>query len=112
MTITIDLLKAQFEREKRLVEDKIRELTASTVRELDLKRELEDLQKKLAAFEEERGQLVGTLRGLREKVGGIEKHFGNEIVVRLHGLRQEVYSKVDGRSSSLLNQSHLTQSSS
>ena len=29
MQITIDLLKAQYEREKKMVEDKIRELTAS-----------------------------------------------------------------------------------
>jgi predicted nucleic acid-binding Zn-ribbon protein len=97
MTITIDLLKAQFEREKRMLEDKIREVTAATARELDLKKELEDLQKKLSSYEDERGQLVGTLRGLREKVGGIEKQFGNEIVVRLHGLRQEVFNKVDGK---------------
>ena len=94
-----------------MVEDKIRELTAATARELDLKKEVEELQKKLTTYEEERGQLVGTLRGLREKVGGIEKHFGNEIVVRLHGLRQEVIQKVDGKSSAL-NQSNITQSSS
>jgi polyhydroxyalkanoate synthesis regulator protein len=38
MQITIDLMKAQFEREKRMVEDKIRELTAASAREVELKK--------------------------------------------------------------------------
>ena len=38
MQITIDLMKAQFEREKRMVEDKIRELTAASAREVEVKK--------------------------------------------------------------------------
>jgi len=87
MQITIDLMKAQLEREKRMVEEKVREATAGSAREVEMKRQVEELQGKLNSYEEERTQLVGTLRNLREKVGGIEKHFGNEILVRLQALR-------------------------
>ena len=38
MQVTIDLLKAQFEREKRMVEDKVREVTAGVAREVDLRK--------------------------------------------------------------------------
>jgi hypothetical protein len=39
---------------------------------------------------------VETLRGLREKVGGIERQYGNEVVIKLNALRDEVAMKVDG----------------
>ena len=45
------------------------------------------MQQKLNSYEEEREGLVNTLRGLREKVGNIEKHFGNEIMLKLQALR-------------------------
>jgi predicted nucleic acid-binding Zn-ribbon protein len=66
-----------------MVEDKVREMTSATAKEMDLRKQVEELQNKVNTYEEERVQLVGTLRGLREKVGGIEKHFGNEILVKL-----------------------------
>ncbi len=72
---------------------------------MDLKDQVQELQGKLQQFEEQRGQLVGTLRGLREKVGGIEKHYGSEIVVKLHQLRNDICAKVDGNQSITLSMS-------
>lgn len=40
--------------------------------------------------------MIQSLRAMKEKIGGIERHYGLEILTRLQELRNEVAGKVDG----------------
>lgn len=40
--------------------------------------------------------MIQSLRGMKEKIGGIERHYGVEILTKLQELRNEVTCKVDG----------------
>ena len=57
------------------------------------------LQGKIHVQEEERAQMIQSLRAMKDKIGGIERHYGIEILTKLQELRVEVANKVEGVSS-------------
>ena len=59
------------------------------------------LQGKIQVQEEERAQMIQSLRAMKDKIGGIERHYGIEILTKLQELRVEVANKVDGGGSNV-----------
>ena len=82
-----------------MVEDNLRELTQSQAMNEELKHQIESLKAKLEGQEEEKAQMIQSLRGMKDKIGGIERHYGLEILNKLQELRNEVASKVEGGAS-------------
>ena len=54
------------------------------------------LQGKIQVQEEERAQMIQSLRAMKDKIGGIERHYGVEILNKLQELRIEIANKVEG----------------
>lgn len=79
-----------------MVEDKVRELTVSSERESNLTQETHKLKEQLLEYESDRDKMLVTLMSLKDKISGIEKHYGNDIMFKLKTLRQEVALKVEG----------------
>jgi hypothetical protein len=61
-----------------------------------LRHQVDMLQAKIQIQEEERAQMIQSLRGMKDKIGGIERHYGIEILNKLQELRIEVANKVEG----------------
>lgn len=43
--------------------------------------------------------MLQALRAFKDKIAGIEKHFGQDVMARLRQLREEVAAKAEGASS-------------
>ena len=61
-----------------------------------MRHQVDMLQAKIQIQEEERAQMIQSLRGMKDKIGGIERHYGIEILNKLQELRIEVANKVEG----------------
>lgn len=105
------VLKNQYEREKKLVEDKVRELTelqSSSMQEKALIRENHDLKQmnmelnkvvKEERFmhEEAKNRMMQQVQILKEKIVHIENGCAKELVLKLRRLRDDVQLKVDNK---------------
>lgn len=61
-----------------------------------MRHQVDILQAKIQIQEEERAQMIQSLRAMKEKIGGIERHYGVEILNKLQELRVEIANKVEG----------------
>ena len=106
---SIHMLKSQYEREKRLVDDKMREVvllqTSSSqdkqlIREnMEIKQMNVELQRVLreerAINEELKTQMLQQMEGMKQKIINIENGCAKDIVLKLKTVRNEILYKVD-----------------
>ncbi|TNV85022.1 hypothetical protein FGO68_gene17136 [Halteria grandinella] len=93
---TVEILKLQLDREKKLLEEKVRELTQLSVIEQEHRLEIQDMRDRSVVYEDERARMMHALRNFKDKIASIEKQYAGEIMSKLRALRQEVASKVEG----------------